>query len=476
VSCLVCLLPEGVNAQLPSLTPVQPATAPLRWSVTNTSRLESWSFFDPPPTRGDPDYTFVANRLRIGITGAWSRLDVNAAVQYVQFAGLPTQAFGPGPLGTGALYYDHSGRTDSRGVYLRTLTARARLPGGITIQAGRFPYQSGAESPSGRPKVEAVKRARLDGRLVGEFEWSLYQRSFDGVRGDLERQGWHLSGAWFSPTQGGFEEHAGARMGGVDVGSATFALRPSVVVPATDLNVFALRYHDDRPVAARPDNTGLHAERTAIGVTTLGAAAIGSASTGHGETDWFVWFAGQTGSWYSQRHRAWSLALKGGYQWKTLWQPWVRGGFLHASGDGDPIDDRHGTFFPMLPTVRKYAFTAAYAPMNLRDAFVELITRPTSRVTARVDARRLQLARAADLWYAGSGASQQRGSSFGYAGRPSGGATDLGSVLEGASDVTLGRHLSLNGFVGAIQGGRAVRTLFAGQWLRFVYLESVIQF
>jgi hypothetical protein len=444
--------------------------------VNNTSRVESWRFFAPPPSGGNPDYTFVANRLRVGVAGTWSRIDANATVQYVQFGGLPNDASGPGPLGTGALYYSHAGRTDSRGVYLRTLNARARLPGGLAIQAGRMPYQSGAEAPSRRPKVEAVKRARLDGRLVGEFEWSLYQRTFDGVRGDLDRQDWHLTGTWFSPTQGGFEDDAGARMGGIQVGGATLGVRPSVAVPATDISVFAWRYRDERGVAARPDNTGLAADRVSVGITTVGASAIGSAPMGRGETDWFVWFADQTGSWYSQRHHAWSLALEGGYQWKTPWQPWVRAGVLHASGDGNAADDRHGTFFPMLPTVRRYAFTASYAPMNLRDAFAELIARPTPRVVLRADVRRLGLARAEDRWYSGSGASQQQGVNFGYAGRPSGGAKSLGAVVEGAADVTLGPHLSLNGFIGTIRGGRAVESLFGDRWLRFGYLESVIQF
>jgi hypothetical protein len=296
------------------------------------------------------------------------------------------------------------------------------------------------------------------------------------VRADVERESWHLSASWFSPTQGGFEDDAGARMSGVNVASAAVAVRPSVAVPATDLNFSVLRYDDERPVTARPDNTGLSAERVDIGITTVVAAAIGSAQTGPGEADWLVWVAGQFGSWYSQRHRAWSLVLEGGYQWTVRWSPWVRGGVLHASGDGNPLDDRHGTFFPMLPTVRKYAFTASYAPMNLRDMFVELVTRPVSRVTARVDARRLWLADEVDLWYAGSGASQQQGTSFGYAGRPSGGATHLGTVLEGAADVSLGRHWSVNGFIGTIRGGRVVRARFVGEWLRFGYLESVVRF
>jgi hypothetical protein len=235
-------------------------------------------------------------------------------------------------------------------------------------------------------------------------------------------------------------------------------------------------YDDDRPVAARPDNTGLAADRVDVNIATFGATAVGSAPVGNGEADWLVWFAGQTGSWYSQDHRAWSIALESGYQWKARWQPWVRTGFLHASGDGDPADDRHGTFFPMLPTVRKYSLTTAYAPMNLDDLFVEVMMRPTPRLSTRFDLRRIWLASAADLWFSGSGPTQQRGSFFGYAGRRSGNSADFGTVVETAADVSLGRRWSVNGFGGLIHGGPVVGTTFAGRWLRYLYVENVVQF
>lgn len=447
-----------------------------RWNLTDLTRVESWHFFEPPPAGGNPDYTFIANRLRLALTGTWKRVDVNTAAQYVQFGGLPTGAMGPGSLGTGALYYDHSGRAASGTLYLRSLNVVARLPRGVRLQAGRFGYTSGGESSSGRPKVEAVKRARVDSRLIGEFEWSLYQRTFDGVRGDVDRARWHLTAAWLEPTQGGFEEAAGARLGGIDLAVATMTLRPDVWLPATELALFAAYYDDLRPVSARPDNTGIPASRVEVAIPTFGGSVVGSRPARRGEADWLGWFAGQAGSWYGQPHRAWSVALEAGYQWKTRWQPWVRGGYLYASGDDNAADGRHGTFFPMLPTVRKYALTTAYAPMNLRDGFVEVILKPSPRDTVRADVRRLDLAEAADRWYAGSGATQQRGRSFGYSGRASGGATRLGTVVEGAADRALTRRWSVNGFAGLIHGGAVVGSLFAGEWLRFAYLESVLQF
>jgi len=141
-----------------------------------------------PPGGGRPDYAFVANRLLFGFERKRSGYEIEAAGQYVQFGGLPSDAAGPGPLGTGALYYGHSGRTTSHGVYLRYLNVALEAAGsGLTVRAGRMGYTSGAETASGRPKVESVKRQRVDARLVGEFEWSLYQRGYDGARVDVDR-------------------------------------------------------------------------------------------------------------------------------------------------------------------------------------------------------------------------------------------------------------------------------------------------
>lgn len=472
---VLCVLPGRAAVAQQGGSPA-PAAPTWRWSVADLTRLEAWRYFEPRAGGGDPAYTFVANRLRLGFGATRGRVDLNAAVQYVQFGGLPERASGPGPLGTGALYFQHAGRTDSRGLWPRALNLRVRLPRGVVLQGGRFGYTSGSEAASGVAKIEAVKRARLDSRLVGEFEWSLYQRTFDGVRGDVDRRKWHLTGAWLRPTQGGFEDRAGRSLSGIDVLAATLVLRPGVAIPRTDVSVFAMRYDDTRPVTARPDNSGHPAARVDIGITTVGAAAVASRETRAGEADLFAWLAWQHGSWYGQSHRARSLALEAGHQWKAPWQPWLRTGYLEASGDDNPSDARHGTFFPMLPTVRKYAMTTVYSTMNLRDVFAEVLVRPSARVSARGDVRRLWLAERADLWYAGSGATENAGAVFGYAGRRSGGSTDLAPVaIQSALDVALAPHWSANAFLGLIRGGDVVAASFAGRWLRFFYLEQVVQ-
>jgi hypothetical protein len=196
---------------------------------------------------------------------------------------------------------------------------------------------------------------------------------------------------------------------------------------------------------------------------------------GRGEWDLFAWAAAQTGAWYDSDHRAGALALESGYQWTGApWRPWLRVGFYHASGDDDPADDAHGTFFPMLPTVRRFAQTTVYGTMNLRDVFVQAQARPRPSLGLRLDVRRLDLASAADLWYAGSGATLARGAVFGYTGRRSNGSTRLGTSVEASADCAITPRVSVNGFLGRIRGGPVVTGTFAGDTLWFAYLESVI--
>ena len=448
-----------------------------RWFLRDWTRVESWHYFAPNPGGGDPDYTDVANRLQVGVERRTPRYDIAGALQYVQFGGLPAGANGPGALGTGALYFDHSGRTDSRQVYLRYLNLRLKsVAPGLDVQFGRFGYTSGAESPSGDPKIETVKRLRLDSRLIGEFEWALYQRAFDGVRADLDRPAWHATASVFRPTQGGFENAAGAEITRIDLITGAVTLKPGSVLRHTDWQLFANRYRDARAVQARPDNTNERPTAVDVHIHTFGSSVAGVYPAGSGQIDVVGWIAGQTGTWYEQRHRAYAGAGEVGYQWsKAAWRPWLRAGFFRASGDADPADTRHGTFFPVMPTVRKYSLSTVYSLMNLDDVFVHAFFSPNPKVNVRVDLHRLDLATAQDRWYSGSGATQKTGTNFGYAGRRSNGATSLGTMLEGAADRAISRRWSVNGYLGVMKAGDVVRRTFAGNWLTFAYVESVVQ-
>jgi hypothetical protein len=479
-AALVLVLGAADPALSQPAAPAPPAVQPF---IRNWTRVEMWRYFEPPPPTptfvpGDPDSAHLANRLLAGVRLRRGVLDATFALQYVQFGWLPTDAIGPGALGTGALYFDHSGERASRQLYLKTASVAFRKLGGAwDVQVGRMPYASGAERASGVPKIEAVKRQRVDSRLVGEFEWSLYQRAFDGVRVDWAAKSFQATGLAVLPTQGGFEDAAGLPIDDVAVFSGVLTSAVGAVVPRSEVQVFAHRYADDRAVSARPDNTGRQSTAVDVGITTLGAHLVAARPAGPGEVDVLLWTAGQFGGWYEQDHRAAGVVAEAGYQWaRARWAPWVRGGYTWLSGDGDGADGTHGTFFPMLPTGRRYSQSTLYSLANLRDGFVQVFLRPRPAIGLRLDAHWLALADRADGWYAGSGATQESGRIFGYTLRTSGGAARLMDVVEGSVDYRLNAHWSLNGYLAVASRGPAVRATFTDGPAVFGYLESVIQF
>jgi len=106
-----------MSAAAAGAQPAQPTAGPARtltFFARDWTRVEMWRFFEPNPGGGDPDYADIATRLQVGVEGRASRYEVTAALQFVQFAGLPAHATGPGPLGTGALYFDQGGGANSR--------------------------------------------------------------------------------------------------------------------------------------------------------------------------------------------------------------------------------------------------------------------------------------------------------------------------------------------------------------------------
>lgn len=481
---LVLCTPRPLLAQEP------PAETP-RFETTaifeNLTRVETWRFFDPPEPSAEPDYSFIGNRAYLGVGVSAPRFDLAGAFAYTTLGPLPANAIGGGgPMGTGALYRAAAGEPTSYQLYLSELNVTLHPSNrAVRFALGRMTHVSGAEG-NRRPADErerdlaGLRRLRLDARLIGGFDWAFYRRRFDGARFTIDRPGWYAGGALFAPTQGGFEESANLTMVQLQVASAFAGWRhrlgPSAGNIRDETQVFAHLYRDRRDVTGRPDNTGLAASRADVTTRVFGASHIGLTPVGSGRADWLLWGAAQHGDWYGERHRAWSLAVEAGYQWRgARGRPWVRSGASYASGDDDPSDGRHGTFFPMLPTMRVYALSTVYSQMNLRDLFVQAIVEPHDRARVRVDLHRLDLAEHADRWYVGSGATALEGPAFGYSGRPSDGAATLGTILEGSIDVTIKPWWSVNAYAGHMWGGDVVGGLFVRNHLTFWYVESVLR-
>jgi hypothetical protein len=125
-------------------------------------------------------------------------------------------------------------------------------------------------------------------------------------------------------------------------------------------------------------------------------------TTNAGKFDFLVWGVYQGGSWGALNQRAGAFVGELGWQpaVKHL-KPWLSAGFSYGSGDGNPNDSTHGTFFQVLTTPRQYARFPFYNMMNNEDFYATLNLRPASKLALRTEAHALRLANSADFWYLG---------------------------------------------------------------------------
>jgi hypothetical protein len=239
--------------------------------------------------------------------------------------------------------------------------------------------------------------------------------------------------------------------------------------------VFGLGYSDYRDRVVKTDSRPL-AVRTAdaehIQIGAYGGHYLQTFHSSDGTADILLWGALQNGSWGKLAHRAYAFAAEAGWQPPVLRsvKPWLRGGYNYGSGDGNPNDGTHGTFFQVLPTPRVYARFPFFNMMNVRDIFAEMILRPAKAVTIRSDVHWLDLADRNDLWYSGGGAFQPW--TFGYTGRPSNGQAGLATLFDVSADYNVNAHVSVGAYYGHVAGKPVIQSIYPrGKNANLGYLE-----
>jgi hypothetical protein len=292
----------------------------------------------------------------------------------------------------------------------------------------------------------------------------------------------NASVAAMSPTQGGFEERAGSTLEDVRLIATEVTLKKGRPLDG-ELQFFHYHYEDMRTLsatAARPDNTarsissGLEND---VSMDMIGGHAVGAWVLGDGILDGLIWGGWQTGDWFELKHDAFALAAEGGYQWnKVPWKPWLRAGYNLSSGDSDPADESHGTFYPMLPTARLYSPSILYTAMNLEDIFLSLAIKPCSVFNFKSDVHFLSLDNASDRWYLGSG-PMSRNKLTDYAARSSNGESDLGVLWDATATWDVVTDVTATAYYGHLFGGDVVESFYTDQKdVNFLYLELTVSF
>jgi hypothetical protein len=450
------------------------ASGPVTFQANLRTRFEGWDWFEA--NNADSAYGYSGNifRLNIGQTGQkvdW-QLDFAAPV----LLGLPDNAIGGAPqgqLGLGPVYYSSNDR-NRNAVMLFPKQAFLRFKGKkYFVRLGRFEYIDGAETSSKNATIATLKRDRINQRLIGSFGWAHVGRSFDGFHYSRTVGTGNLT--WISaiPTRGVFQVD-GWGWNKTALSYLAFSQPYASGRSTGDARVFAIYYHDwrrvtktdNRPAAARAGEFGN------IRIGSFGGHLVHAVDTTSGTADFLAWGAAQTGRWGNLDHRGTAIAIEAGWQPKVSpkLKPWFRGGFFGGSGDNDPADIRHRTFFQILPTPRPYARFPFFNLMNQRDIHGAFLVRPSPKVTAGTEFHSMRLAAPSDLWYLGGGVFQPW--SFGYVGRPVSGARGFANLYDISADYRISDRVSINGYFGFANGRSVMKTIYPeGRDGSFGYIE-----
>ena len=484
---ILILLLSAINANGQAVAPAAPDTLKFG-SVTVTgslrSRVYAWDWFEP--TSGKNNYQFSGNILRVSFSENRRTWQWNAELAAPFLLALPQDSTGTGPqqgaLGFGSNYLTaNQGDRNNAMVFPRQLYVEFdRLNGEKGhLKLGRFTFLDGSELAPKNATLATLKRDRVTQRLLGDFGFSDIGRSFDGLH-------YSYSGSSSDnvtiiaavPTRGVFQVD-GWGWNRVGFGYAAYTRDWGRGRHTADTRLFLIEYDDWRHVL-KTDNRPLADRRgdtDNIRIDTFGGHTLHALETSAGTFNLMLWGAAQTGRWGFQRQRAAAIDAEAGVQPKFLpkLKPWLRGGFTWGSGDGNPKDNTHRTFFQLLPTPRPYARFPFFNMMNTEDAFGALILRPHAKVTVSSEFHSLRLSKANDLWYSGGGVFQPW--TFGYSGRSTSGRRSLGNLYDTSLEYRMNRNLTLTGYFGYTQGLGVMGQIYPqGKNAQFGYLEGLYRF
>lgn len=464
-----------------SATPAAPlanGSLPFSISVLDRTRTDAISFYGDPPYTST--YPYVEQLLRVSIAQKFEHLDYLVEASENNVFDVPKTSVDPtaarGQLFFGGTYYA-ANNSNTLPVAASFKQGFLRLHGkgpDASLRLGRFEFFDGQETTPKETTVAWLQTNRIAQRLVGNFGFSDAQRSFDGIDGHYGKGSWDLTAMAGRATQGVFNMNANPELN-VDIQYLAYTKRQRN--DHLVFRVFGLGYHDGRTGVTKTDNRALavrQADHQNIRIGTYGADALAAVPAGPGTFDFLFWGVLQNGQWGLLNQHSGAVVVEGGYRLTSVHsRPWLRGGFLHASGDNNPTDNVHNTFFQVLPTARQYARFPFFDMQNSNDQFVQFVDTPIKKLELRSDLHFLQLASNTDLWYQGGGAYDNK--VFGYTGRPANLHSSFASLADVSSDYAITTAFNLNLYYAHSFGKSVVSAIYpvGPRSADFGYLELV---
>ncbi|MBL8179001.1 MAG: alginate export family protein [Bryobacterales bacterium] len=431
------------------------------------TRLEAWDWFQSDT--GDGSYAYSGNLFRLSFSKAGEAVDWQVELAVPLLLGLPDNAVSTtgaqGQLGLGANYYLANNRSrNSAMLFPKQAFLRFKNVFGDKAQSlrvGRFEYIDGTEMTPKSATLAALKVSRINQRLIGNFGWAHVGRSYDGVHYAYAKPTGNFTFVAGIPTRGVFQTD-GWGWNRTGFGYAAYTKPHGSGKHAAETRLFGVYYHDWRQVL-KVDNRPLAVRRgdlSNIRTGTFGAHSIHAMESNAGTFDLVFWGAGQSGRWGRLDHRGWAALAEAGFQpkiWPKL-KPWFRGGYYQGSGDNDPNNGVHNTFFQIMPTPRPFARFPFFDMMNNRDGMASMVLRPHKNVTVSSEFHALSLAARNDLWYLGGGVFQPW--TFGYVGRATNGAGSLANLYDTSVDWRARPDTTFTFYYGYAAGRDVVSTIY----------------
>jgi hypothetical protein len=476
--------PPQAAASAPRKDPSPPAKhklGPLEVSINWRARAEGWNWFQGKT--GNSDYGFFDSLLRVGIGQTGERIDWFIEGEQPSILGLPNNAVVAAPqgqLGLGGSYYAaNNNRTNTANGFLKQGFVNFKHLGPVGLKVGRFEYFDGAEVKPSDPLLATVIQTRITSRLISNFAFTTVQRSYDGATLSLNSPENNLTFFASRPTQGVFQVKGMDELN-VDVYYGAYTRSVKTQHNSGELRIFGLGYIDHRTLVLKTDNRPTALRAADFGKIEIATYGIDYAhvynSERAGKFDFLLWGVVQNGSWGNLAQHAGAWVGEGGWQLPVpVLKPWFSAGYSYGSGDDNPNDSRHGTFFQILTTPRQYARFPFYNMMNNEDFYGTLNLNPVKKLGLRSEAHAMRLADANDLWYSGGGAFQP--GTFGYTGRPSNGHRGFANVWDLSADYTVTRCFSTTFYYGHAWGKSVIAAIYPkdpnGQ---LIFLETNFHF